>query len=81
MRNGKAQPDMLLKFRFFQSLFGIACWITATAFSWSYIRQHFFDDTYTIVYYIIYFCIFPLLCFWGRSRYKKMKRASADAQD
>lgn len=72
---------MLLKFQFFQSLFGIASWIVVTAFSWSYIRQHFFDGTYSILYYIVYFCLFPLLCFWGWTRYKKLKTASADVQD
>ena len=64
------------KFRFYQGLFGIAVWGFVTYKATPYIREHFLDSTFTIIYYILYFLLFIGLIMFTIFWYKKMKNAN-----
>ena len=69
----KHYTSAITKFRFFQGLFGIGVWVFVTANGAAYIRKHFWDSAFTIIYYLLYFTLFILICAFTIYWYKKMK--------
>jgi hypothetical protein len=69
----KHYNSAMTKFRFFQGLFGIGVWSFVTYKGASYIRKHFFDNAFTIIYYIVYLLLFVGICAFTLYWYKRMK--------